>query len=460
MDTMRRMTVGTALLLLALASGGPAGAATLGMVADNATMSVTVFDADSDTIVGTVDLPNVPASIGDCVVTADQKLGFVTDFNSHVWVIDLAASPPRLAGGVNPIPISNPGEDLAFSPDERFLVACDGFSSLDLSLIDVAARREVLAFAPGRGCNSVDVCADGSVLVTIPALFPNDATLLRFKLEAAGGLTDTGEVLAVNDPNNVFCAPGAETGLVIGRQLRQIRSFSVPGLHPADSRTLSGGDTGIAGALSPSGDAVYARSNGGAVDAFDYDPATGDFGAPPFFTFPVTDAQTFYGVDQIALDPEGEKLYVPSGPRVEIRDARTGALLGALTGPRLVRPSGVCLPALTAIAVRVDVKPGAFPNSVNPRSNGVLTVAILTTPDFDAARVDPGTVALGPDGAGIVHRARLADVDGDRDLDLVLQFRTPQTGIRCGDTSVALAGKTFDGRQIAGQDSIRTVGCK
>jgi len=42
--------------------------------------------------------------------------------------------------------------------------------------------------------------------------------------------------------------------------------------------------------------------------------------------------------------------------------------------------------------VEIDIKPGSYPNSINLDSGRVVPVAILTTPDFDASIVDPGTV--------------------------------------------------------------------
>ena len=100
------------ILLFPLLSAEPATAQTLGMVADG-TSSVTIFNADTDTVLATV--PISSGSIGDCSITADQTLGFVTNFRSEVFVIDLQTL--ALASGTNPIPISNPGEDTSLSPD-------------------------------------------------------------------------------------------------------------------------------------------------------------------------------------------------------------------------------------------------------------------------------------------------------------------------------------------------------
>ncbi len=133
----------------------------------------------------------------------------------------------------------------------------------------------------------------------------------------------------------------------------------------------------------------------------------------------------------------------------------------------VARPQGVAcdigafeLEVVQVIEVAIDIKPGSDPNSINLFSRGVIPVAILTTDIFDALQVDVTTLAFDPDGAGIAHRqGHVEDVDDDGDVDLVVHFRTQETGIACGDTEATLTGETFAGNPVSGSDSMKVVGC-
>ena len=113
---------------------------------------------------------------------------------------------------------------------------------------------------------------------------------------------------------------------------------------------------------------------------------------------------------------------------------------------------------ITETIVTIDIKPGSETNNINPNSNGLVAVAILTADAFDALQVDPDTAKFGPSGA-IAERYSVVDVDRDGDEDLLLHFRTQQTGIGCTDTQATLVAELYDGTDITGTDSIATVGC-
>jgi hypothetical protein len=129
--------------------------------------------------------------------------------------------------------------------------------------------------------------------------------------------------------------------------------------------------------------------------------------------------------------------------------------------PPSARVQGAIIGTPVPERLTIDIKPGSFPNSINPKSKRKIPVAILTTDSFDAATVDPTMVLFGATGTEAAPvQSALEDVDGDGDTDMILHFNTQGTGIACGDTSASLTGETFGGQMIKGSDLINTVGCK
>ena len=137
------------------------------------------------------------------------------------------------------------------------------------------------------------------------------------------------------------------------------------------------------------------------------------------------------------------------------------------------------------IAVFVDIKPSSCPNSLNPKSKGVLPVAVLGAGDFDVTMVDPATIQLSLEGFENVSveplRWSYEDVatpfdgelcdchefEGDGYLDLTLKFDTSELvqtlnlNKVAGETiSLLLTGKLkeeYGGSPIEGQDCVRVL---
>jgi hypothetical protein len=118
------------------------------------------------------------------------------------------------------------------------------------------------------------------------------------------------------------------------------------------------------------------------------------------------------------------------------------------------------------VEVAIDIKPGSDPNSINLKSKGVISVAILGSDTFDVALVDVDTLVFGPDYAlpahdlndPLVYADHLQDVNGDGFMDLVCHFRTQETGILPSAISAMLTFDTTGGDHIEVYGSVNIVG--
>jgi hypothetical protein len=115
-------------------------------------------------------------------------------------------------------------------------------------------------------------------------------------------------------------------------------------------------------------------------------------------------------------------------------------------------------------AVQVDIQPGSTTNAVNLGKKGLLTVAILSTPDFDAVASGVTEACFGDAEDASqrtcveVHGAPHAvDVNKDKLLDLVFHFNALATGIDMGDATACIKGTTTDGIGFYGCDRVTPV---
>jgi hypothetical protein len=123
------------------------------------------------------------------------------------------------------------------------------------------------------------------------------------------------------------------------------------------------------------------------------------------------------------------------------------------------------------IPVLVDVKPMSWPNPLNVKDRGVLSVAILGTGDFDVSRIDPAAILL--EGVPPL-RWTLEDVGTPADplaepdglMDLSLKFNAQEIVSALGDVDdrdvvvLHLTGNLkpeFGGRPIFGEDVVLII---
>ena len=81
-------------------------------------------------------------------------------------------------------------------------------------------------------------------------------------------------------------------------------------------------------------------------------------------------------------------------------------------------------------------------------------MAVLTTEDFDASTVDPGTV-LFADAYPV--KWAMEDVDHDGDMDILLHFKTQDLNLNQDSAEATLTGETMGGTPVEGTDTVNIV---
>jgi uncharacterized delta-60 repeat protein len=110
--------------------------------------------------------------------------------------------------------------------------------------------------------------------------------------------------------------------------------------------------------------------------------------------------------------------------------------------------------------VKIDVKPGDFPNVIDLGSKGTIPVAVLSTADFNAPKqVNTASLKFGRAGneSSLTSCSPPQDVNKDGLLDVLCHFSALKTGFHLGDTQGVLTGNTGSGGSIRGTDSVVVV---
>ena len=130
---------------------------------------------------------------------------------------------------------------------------------------------------------------------------------------------------------------------------------------------------------------------------------------------------------------------------------------------QLVRAQEMTCPPHAPVAI--DIKPGDGPNTIKLSARGLLPVALLSTPDFDASQFIPEAVHfsdasvsmdMGCVGASPV-RSILDDVNDDGLMDVVYFFRIQDLNLTMDSTAARLMAHGDYGSDVVhilGTDSV------
>lgn len=378
------------------------------LVANQGDNSVSVIDVATRTEVATIDVGAAPNGVA---ITSDGALALVAnEGDGTVSVVDVDSRTEEATIDIGAAP-----EGVAITPDDRLAVVANGPAFV--SVIDIAARTEETTIGTDSGPYRVAITPDGTLaLVTNSDFLGENLSVIDIAARTEIERIDLGEV-----PNDVAITPDGSQAVIANALFASLQVLDIPAREvedPFQGIVLDplGGPDGVA--VTTDGDeALVAVPTDNTVRVFD-----------------------------IAGRSQTDNIAVGEDP------------VNVAVVPEVVR-------------VHLDIRPGSHRNSLNLQSHGLLPVAVLTTPHFEADRIDPATVTLGDEegddtpvakrGNGGPH-ATLEDVDDDGDRDLVVKFETAELA-RNGDADqetgeLVLTGKTADGRSIRGVDAVTIVG--
>jgi hypothetical protein len=119
----------------------------------------------------------------------------------------------------------------------------------------------------------------------------------------------------------------------------------------------------------------------------------------------------------------------------------------------------------------IGIKPDDSANQINPKSQDVIPVAILTTRladgdtyDFDVSQIDLSSLTLS--GAKTLIQGNsgntgvFKDVDNDGDIDLLVQFYSNGLNLDSYSTTAVLEGILLNGNSFSGTDKVHQVPVK
>ena len=341
-------------LLLFAEAGFAAG---LGLLTDNASKELRLFNAGSGGIV--TSLPASDGVIGgDCVLSMDESTGFSSNAGRNISVFDFQGAAPGKAIEVTSVEISNAGVDMSLSPDGSLLVSTGaGHVYEPLSIVDTARKIEVAASELFLDHTSAEFCDDGTLLVTTnygnTFARPFDNAMYDARVSPAGELQLNGNRLSSGaQPNNGSCAPGSKAGVLLDREAG-LTSFTLPGLKKADFAALQGGPA-VSAVFNRFGDRLFVRTTS-TVEAFTFNPLNGLMKAD--WVRHLSFSAEYFGIDQIAVDPDSGKLFVDGGRKLLIIDPESGEQTGSVEAGDA---TGVCF------AQRKPINPGHKLVSIAP----------------------------------------------------------------------------------------------
>ena len=305
-----------------------------GVVAERNRRRISIFDTDTFEVLQQIPLD---ADAIDVAITDDCTRAFVTSFTSRtMFQIDLCEKPARVIGSA--VSTTNL-EDVAVTPDGKFALSVDGSAS-NQDIVSYSARLNAFVSTLPANAQAVAISPDCRELVLTAEFFNN--VVRRFVLNSNGSLEDSGQTFPAGPrPNNIVFSPNGQFAFVANSNDGS-SSISVLSTRDPDNITLLGSTPSSNSpqslAITSDGRHLFALTSAN-VDIFAFDPVAGSLMLLRSFAHGLS-ISSFFGVDQIALDPCETKLFISANGQVAVFTTY-GLRLGSVAGAE--GPGGIAI---------------------------------------------------------------------------------------------------------------------
>ena len=308
----------------------------LGIVVEHDRRRISIFDPNTLEVLQQIPLD---ADVYDVAVTDDCSRAFVTSFSSRtMFQIDLRETPARVIGSaVSPTLL----EDVAVTPDGKYALSVDGSAS-DQNIVSYSARVNAFISSLPASAQAVAISPECRELVLTAEYFKD--SVHRFVLSPNGSLEDSGQSFPAGPhPINVAFSPSGLFAFVANSNSSNSTISVLSTLIPdrvtlLDSIPSSDRPQSLSLAVTRDGRYVFALTASN-VDIFSFDTVAGRLTLLRSFAHGL-DIAPYFGVDQIALSPCQEKLFISAIGQVAVFTTY-GMPLGNVVGAE--GPGGIAI---------------------------------------------------------------------------------------------------------------------